>query len=393
MHADVIVVGAGPAGSTAAREIAGRGHSVLLLDRATFPRDKACGGGVSPRTAALLPFDLGPVVERVVTGVILGNPRTGTATHDMGYPLLYMTQRRRLDAFLLERACEAGVQFAPGWVVVNVRPSADGEYQVDVEGETDRVTASHTCRVVIGADGADGEVGRVLGLDRPRTHGVALEGNLRLPGGIPEWLHERILISPEAARGGYAWLFPKGEHINIGVGGQQSIGPDLRDLLKVFARLFGWDPDQLQDVRGHQLPFHHAGMRICAGGAALIGDAAGLVEPLLGEGLYGAVASAVAVAPIVDRYLAGTAPDLSDYQQSLERDVLPTIDRSADLAAILHRWPDHVGRLVTRSSLALHVSAALLYPDAGIVSPALQALSGFAIPQLARFARWSSRPA
>jgi flavin-dependent dehydrogenase len=65
---DAIVVGAGPAGSTAAREIAQRGHSVLLLDRATFPRDKPCGGGVTPRCASLLPFDITPVVEHVVTG-------------------------------------------------------------------------------------------------------------------------------------------------------------------------------------------------------------------------------------------------------------------------------------------------------------------------------------
>ncbi|MGH2403358.1 MAG: FAD-dependent oxidoreductase, partial [bacterium] len=69
MRYDVIVVGAGPAGSTAARECAARGLRVLLLDRASFPRDKPCGGGVNVRAARLLPFDLGPVVERVATGV------------------------------------------------------------------------------------------------------------------------------------------------------------------------------------------------------------------------------------------------------------------------------------------------------------------------------------
>lgn len=140
---------------------------------------------------------------------------------------------------------------------------------------------------------------------------------------------------------------------------------------------------------GHQLPIHHEGMRLYAGGAALSGDAAGLVEPLLGEGMYGAVASAVAVAPVVGRYLAGTAVDLRDYQQSVDGEVVPGIDRSADLAAILHRWPVQVGRVVSGSGLALKIGAALLYPDAGIVSPALRTLSSLAVAPLARFARWS----
>ncbi|MEI6665216.1 MAG: FAD-dependent oxidoreductase, partial [Chloroflexota bacterium] len=72
MNYDAIVVGAGPAGSTAAREIAARGKSVLLLDRAKFPRDKPCGGGVTIRCADLLPFSIEPVVEHVVTGAVMG---------------------------------------------------------------------------------------------------------------------------------------------------------------------------------------------------------------------------------------------------------------------------------------------------------------------------------
>src|SRR5437773_2560530 len=117
MDIDVIVVGAGPGGSTAAREMAVRGASVLLLDRAKFPRDKPCGGAVSLRSIALLPFDIAPVVEHVVTGVIFEDPEGDTASHDFGSPLAYLTQRRRLDAFLVERAQDAGVEFRDGQVV------------------------------------------------------------------------------------------------------------------------------------------------------------------------------------------------------------------------------------------------------------------------------------
>ena len=105
---DVVVVGAGPSGTTTAREAASRGASVLLLDRAKFPRDKPCGGGVTIRCANLLPFSIDPVVEDVVTGARLkiGNGRE--VVRDSKRVLTYMTQRRRLDAFLAERLVDAG---------------------------------------------------------------------------------------------------------------------------------------------------------------------------------------------------------------------------------------------------------------------------------------------
>src|SRR5215213_10820621 len=92
---DVIVAGGGPGGSTAAREAAAAGARVLLLDRAAFPREKPCGGGVNVRAAALLPFDLAPVVERTVTGVRFSLRMRGDFTRRYGRPLTYMTQRSR----------------------------------------------------------------------------------------------------------------------------------------------------------------------------------------------------------------------------------------------------------------------------------------------------------
>src|SRR5579884_1979732 len=104
MRYDVVVVGAGPAGSTAARECAQRGLSVLLLDRAEFPRDKPCGGGVNVRTARLLPFDIAPVTERTIFGLRVSVKGGGAFDRLSEEPLSYLTQRRRLDAFLMEKA-------------------------------------------------------------------------------------------------------------------------------------------------------------------------------------------------------------------------------------------------------------------------------------------------
>src|SRR5690348_11635741 len=123
---DAIVVGAGPAGSTTAREIAARGGSVLLLERARFPRDKPCGGGVTPRAAALVPFALGSVVERTVDGVYFSLKLRHGFMRRSNSALTYLTQRRRLDAFLVEQAARAGADFHDGDPVSGLELSRGG---------------------------------------------------------------------------------------------------------------------------------------------------------------------------------------------------------------------------------------------------------------------------
>src|SRR5882757_6957096 len=151
---DVAIVGGGPAGSTAAYRLARAGASVLLVDRATFPRDKPCGGGVTGRAARLLPFSIEPVVEDVVDRLecrLHYGPRFERHAHA---PLAYMTQRKRLDHFLLERAEEAGADVRQGATVDACELDAD---------------------VVICADGCNGTSAKQLGLAGEIVHGVALE--------------------------------------------------------------------------------------------------------------------------------------------------------------------------------------------------------------------------
>ena len=117
---DAIVVGAGPAGSTSAYRLAREGFSVLLLDRARFPRDKPCGGGVTGRAAALLPFSIDPVVEDVVDRLEIGLAYTRRFERQSEKPLIYMTRRVALDAFLVEQACKAGAVFRDGTKVTEL---------------------------------------------------------------------------------------------------------------------------------------------------------------------------------------------------------------------------------------------------------------------------------
>src|SRR4051812_49798657 len=105
---DVAIVGGGPAGATAAYRLASAGASVLVLDKATFPRDKPCGGGVTGRAARQLPFSITPVVEDVVDRMECGLRYRSHVVRRARAPIAYMTQRRRLDHFLLQKAAEAG---------------------------------------------------------------------------------------------------------------------------------------------------------------------------------------------------------------------------------------------------------------------------------------------
>ena len=237
MHADVVVVGAGPAGSTAARELAARGVEVVMLDRARFPRDKPCGGAVTIRCAGRLPFSLDPVVEDVIHTARVRYRDGRDVAREAGRPITYMTQRCRLDAFLAEQARAAGADFRDGQRVTGVRQLPDATYEVDAGGEI------YATRVVIGADGANGVVGTALGYEHAAESAVALEGNIPMPGGPPEEWRHAVALNFGYLPGGYGWVFPKGDHVNVGVGGWKGVvGTMLRPALERLCRVYGLGP-------------------------------------------------------------------------------------------------------------------------------------------------------
>ena len=334
MHSDVVVVGAGPAGSTAARELAGRGVEVVMLDRARFPRDKPCGGAVTIRCAERLPFSLDPVVEDVVDTARVRYRAGRDVVREAGRPITYMTQRCRLDAYLAEQAQAAGAEFRDGQRVTGVRQLLDGTYEVDAGGEV------YSTRVVIGADGANGVVGTALGYEHARESAVALEGNIALPDGpLQEWRHT-VVLNFGYLPGGYGWVFSKGDHVNVGVGGWKGVvGTMLRPALERVCRVYGLDPDALEQLRGHHLPMQRRGMVMAAAGSAVIGDAGGLVDPLSGEGIYAAIVSGQAIAPAVEDYLAQRASSLQPYQHAIEAELLADVSASARLTELFHAWP------------------------------------------------------
>jgi flavin-dependent dehydrogenase len=198
---------------------------------------------------------------------------------------------------------------------------------------------TYGARVLAGADGANGVVGRSTG-SAPRVDlAVALEGNLPLPRGVPSCWRETLVLNLGGLPGGYGWVFPKGDHLNVGVGAWRWFAPNLREHLASLCRRYGFPPEALRDVRGHHLPLRRPGSPIVRGPVLTVGDAAGLVDPLSGEGIDAAIHSARLAARAIEAYLAERAMDLSHYQTAVDELIMPELIASRKLQDIFHYTP------------------------------------------------------
>lgn len=329
---DAIVIGAGPAGSTIAYRLAREGASILLLDKARFPRDKPCGGGLTGRALKEIPIDPGPVVEHEVDTFEMRLRYGPSFERRSEKPAILMTQRRRLDHHLAEQAAAAGADFRDGVRVGAIDLREDGVV-VEVGGE--RVEAAN----LVGADGANGVTAKAVGILVDADHGVALEGNA--PHGVvdEERYRGRAVVELATVPGGYGWIFPKGDHVNFGVGGWESEGPRLREHLRVLAETHGVAFERLEHVRGQRLPMRRVRRAPVRGRALLVGDAAGLVDPLSGDGMYEAFTSSrLAAASILD-LLAGRAASLAPYADALHATLGAGAAASWGAKVALDRYP------------------------------------------------------
>jgi geranylgeranyl reductase family protein len=325
LDTDVAIVGGGPAGATAARLLAEGGRAVLLLEAGRSPRPKACGGGI-PRRALdrlglHLPGGMGTPVEAVsLLGGLAGPLRMETPGGAL------VVRRERFDAFLVEAARAAGARIREGCRVRDIGRE-EGRFRLRASDGT--VIAA---RAVVCADGAASPAARALGFPRNAT-GVALVRRLR--GTEPAPPGRTALFDLACIRTGYAWAFPEPEGWNAGIG---VFTPRAPGLPKRFARWRARQPALAPaaggPLRGGLLPVYGAARtRYARDGAWLVGDAAGLADPLTGEGIHFAVESARLAAGAILR--GGETA----YDAALRAELLPELDAAARLAARFRRTP------------------------------------------------------
>jgi geranylgeranyl reductase family protein len=314
---DAIVVGAGPAGSTAARELAAAGARVLVVDRANFPRYKACGGGVPLRTERLLPFPIDPVVEDSVSRLDVAYHGEMRFVRDSGTPFAHMVMRDRFDALLLDHATRAGAEFRPATVVRSVERHAAVTVRAEARFEAE-------AEFLVCADGAHSPVGRMAGLGAGIAECAAWEVEVAAPRAQAAAYAGTSLIELGFQPWGYAWLFPKAGVLSIGIVLPRDHARTMKEQVKAYTRRLGLDGSDLRIERGHKIRFRRGHERIADGNVLLAGDAAGLADEFTEEGISYAVESGRLAARNVLRALASDG-DLARYEADVDREVMPSL--------------------------------------------------------------------
>ncbi|SFJ44702.1 geranylgeranyl reductase family [Amycolatopsis sacchari] len=280
---DVVVVGAGPAGASAARAAAAAGCRVLLLERAAIPRYKTCGGGLIGCSQHHLPEGLPLTVRDEIDAVTFGlRGRRERTMRSAGR--CKMVFRDELDAALTRAAASAGALVADRTPVLAVE---DGHGTVTVRTAAGaRVRA----RVLVGADGSASRIGRHVGV-RCEQVDLALEVEVPVGPRTADRWRGRMLMEWGPLPGSFGWVFPKGDICTAGVVAAKGRGEDTKSYLREFLRRHGLDERVPVHDTGHLTRCRRPDSPLARGRVLLAGDAAGLCDPWSREGISFALRS------------------------------------------------------------------------------------------------------
>ncbi|MFH1550862.1 MAG: NAD(P)/FAD-dependent oxidoreductase [Planctomycetota bacterium] len=339
---DVIVAGAGPAGSTAAKLLADAGRSVLLIDRQKFPRHKPCAAWINiaaPRTFPYISDTLGEINQSAFYGLTFLSPDlTKRADYEQDEPAGYLVLRDEFDNRLKDIAIAAGAEFREGLEVTGVQDIDDVVKVATAAGE------SYTAHFVIGADGVTSTVARTSGLNTGwENRQLVICVNEDIPCDseiVAKHFGEkpRIFVSPAYGNiAGYGWVFPKREHVCVGLGGRV---PGTKNAHIIFKNFFddltrtGYIPSEMNwentdtALNPAGAAAHLTRSQLLARGRVLLaGDAGGFSVGSSGEGIYPGMLSAKEAAAALNTALESGSPDSAaeSYTKACRKNLVPYI--------------------------------------------------------------------
>jgi geranylgeranyl reductase family protein len=383
-HYDVIVVGAGPAGNAASHHLARAGAKVALIEKQPLPRHKTCGGGMPMMVEQVL--ELGAIRDLAPDAFVEAETRYMRHTWKFGDPVLapmnleedeprklslWMVRRSVFDNVLAQRAAAAGAELRDGLQVKTLVQEKNGPVRLHAEGKSGAWEA--TADTVIGADGANGIVARSAGLRRNRALAIAIEAEVphTWGAGHPELRRDVCHLEYGAVERGYAWVFPKGDHLNVGAGvfrprdsfgrGDASVRAELRGAILDYLRLLGVPREEGELVyHAHPLPVWNGMDRLQTrdNRVLLAGDSAGLINPFFGDGILHALKSGhMAAACVLENAQA-------EYTGRIAAEFKANFDAAMKLAKFFYQWPGFCYQYGVRRPGATRAATRLLCGDA-----------------------------
>lgn len=338
---DCIIVGAGPAGGTAAYHLAKQGHSVLVLEKESLPRYKPCGGGVSPIIAEWFDFDFSPAIS-IKADTIRCTWKTGDPVEaKLNTPEpVWMVRRDIFDNFLVEQAQKQGAELKDNTEVKGIEFKSD-HWQVNT------ANGPLTARYLIAADGAKGQMAKWLGFkERKRRLAGALEAEAASEvkdGNIAHFEFGMV-------KNGYLWNFPKADGYSIGIGTFIGGEPqDFKNILSEYGNKFGLDIQSCKRY-GHALCLWNGNQKLHTDQAILAGEAACVVDPFTAEGIRPSIFSGLKAADAIGKAIAGDINALEQYSDTINQEWGTDMAWAQKIAGAFYRFPGIGYKAVKRPS-------------------------------------------
>ncbi|NBD18110.1 MAG: geranylgeranyl reductase family protein [Cyanobacteria bacterium] len=328
---DCIIVGAGPAGASAAYHLAKQGHAVLMIEKETLPRYKPCGGGVAPIIQEWFDFDFSPAISLKVTGsrYTWNQADALEVSLDQTQPL-WMVRREVFDQFLVQQGQKQGADLKENTLVTGVEPQIDKILVQTRHGST------FQGRYLIAADGGRGPLATWLGFKKRKR---ILAGALETEVPISDQRDQRIHFEFGMVKPGYLWNFPKADGYSLGIGAFSKRGSqNLRQILADYARLFEVD---LKEARhwGHPISLWNGDQTLHTDRALLAGEAACVVDPFTAEGIRPAIFSGIKAAAAIAGALQGESEALANYSCAIAQEWGKEMIWARRLADTFYRFP------------------------------------------------------
>ena len=326
---DCIVVGAGPAGGSAAYHLAKRGRRVLVLEKEALPRYKPCGGGVSPQVAEWFDFDFSPAISL--------KTRDFRFTWNLSDPVelnlselepIWMVRRDIFDQFLMQQAQRQGAELRASTEVTGI------EFQSN-HWQVNTATGPVAGRYLIAADGGKGPMAKWLGFSqRKRRLAGAFEAEAEVQ--LPD---SRIHFEFGMVKNGYIWNFPKADGYSLGIGTFRGGEPqDFKAILSDYAAAFNVDLKTTRQY-GHPIGLWDGNQTLHTQNALLAGEAACIVDPMTAEGIRPSMFTGVKAAEAIDQAIGGNANALEQYSEVIAQEWGSEMLWAQRLAGLFYRIP------------------------------------------------------